>query len=149
MLHDFLLTHEKEILALAERKARELREAGPTSRRLDEGLPIFYHQLVESLRASEGADPGQRPAEATFAASAARHGAELFRLGYPLSHVVRAYGSICQAINELAVNEAFGIAPTEFQGHLGSSSLGWPGVRRAFGTGNDRAGRSRRRYRLA
>ena len=55
-----------------------------------------------------------RPNEAVLAASARLHGKELLRLGYTLSHVVHAYGSMCQAITELATKKKSVITPGEF-----------------------------------
>lgn len=55
-----------------------------------------------------------RPDEAEFAKSAKLHGEELLRLGYTLSHVVHAYGSMCQAITELATTKNINITPNEF-----------------------------------
>ena len=42
------------------------------------------------------------------------HGKELLRLGYTLSHVVHAYGAICQAVTEVASNRHAPITAVEF-----------------------------------
>ena len=45
---------------------------------------------------------------------AASHGKEFLNLGYSLSHVVHSYGSMCQAITELATRKNANISPGEF-----------------------------------
>lgn len=97
MFYQFLETHETEILALAEEKTIAL--AGPlaSSKELKRGLPVFYKNLMAYIKA---VDHGSAQSEITF--SAAQHGRELLRLHYSLSHVVHAYGAMCQSITELA-----------------------------------------------
>ena len=56
-----------------------------------------------------------RPNEVKLAKSAGVHGTELFRLGYTLSHVVHAYGAMCQSITELAIIKDASITPNEFR----------------------------------
>jgi len=138
MLHDFLLENEKEILGMTEKKARDLAEDGPSSDLLKQGLPIFYRQLMLVLshkqsiyqkykvdkvgmaQAARDADKpalsaaSGRPDEVELAKSAGRHGVELLRLGYTLSHVVHAYGALCQSITELATKKNAHITTTEF-----------------------------------
>jgi hypothetical protein len=53
MLHEFLLSNEKEILEMTEGKTRDLAGVGPTSEQLKLGLPIFYRQLVNVLRTEQ------------------------------------------------------------------------------------------------
>jgi signal transduction histidine kinase len=55
------------------------------------------------------------PDEVLLAREAGLHGKELMRLGYTLSHVVHAYGAMCQAITETAISESQNITPTEFR----------------------------------
>ncbi len=54
------------------------------------------------------------PEEISVANDAGLHGAELLRLGYTLSHVVHIYGSMCQAITEVATEKKIEITPHEF-----------------------------------
>ena len=136
MLHEFLTSHQAEILALTEEKTLRLAGNGPSSEQLKAGLPIFYQQLVAVLRLdhscghSEDLDgmavaarqsdeealarAGAHPNEEELARSAASHGAELLRLGYTLSHAVHAYGAMCQAITELAARSGAAISAAEF-----------------------------------
>ena len=126
MLHEFLIDNKDEILALTREKTLELTGLRPTSEQLKLGLPIFYAQLINILKAKRSsisypaidkvgmikaaaeadeqaiAVAAGRPDEVELTKTAGKHGAELLRLGYALSHVVHAYGAMCQAITELA-----------------------------------------------
>lgn len=138
MLHEFLLENEKEILEMTEQKSRDLAGDGPTSDQLKKGLPIFYKQLMTVLRLEQTTHPeytidkegmaqaardADEPAmsiasgrkdEVEVATAAGLHGIELLRLGYTLSHVVHAYGAMCQSITELANRKNAHITATEF-----------------------------------
>ena len=139
MLHEFLLNNQLEILAMTEKKTRDLAGAGPSSEQLKQGLPVFYQQLlsvlqlkqsnrpefvVDKARMAQAARDANEPAmaaasgrhdEVQLAKSAGLHGIELLRLGYTLSHVVHAYGAMCQSITELAVMKNSAITPSEFR----------------------------------
>jgi hypothetical protein len=118
----------------------ELAGIRQSSCQLKEGLPIFFKQLINVLRiknepikeskidkvgmarAAQDVDE-QALAKASghldeveVANSAGHHGAELLRLGYTLSHVVHAYGAMCQAITELAIRKDIAITAHEFHG---------------------------------
>jgi hypothetical protein len=138
MLHEFLLKKKDEILVLTAKKTLELAGGHPSSDQLKQGLPIFYKQIIEVIRDAGKssappaknieaiakaadrcdepamADAAGQPAEAELAKSAGRHGTELLRLGYTLSHVVHAYGAMCQAITEVAAQSNFAITASEF-----------------------------------
>lgn len=138
MLHEFLLKNETEILAMTEKKTRDLAGSGPSSDQLKKGLPIFYQQLMAVLRLGQAAhdapnadkegmaqaardanEPAMsaasgRPDEVELARSAGLHGLELLRLGYTLSHVVHAYGAMCQSITECATSKNALISTSEF-----------------------------------
>jgi hypothetical protein len=137
-LRAFLLQHQAEILRSTEAKTLLLAGSAPTSTRLKDGLPIFYNQLVavlaregrngvlsredrelqvQAARASDEpgmAIAGHRPDGAEVALSARVHGEELLRMGYTLSHVVHAYGAMCQSITEQADREYEPITAAEF-----------------------------------
>lgn len=69
---------------------------------MEVGLPVFYDELVEVLRADEERphSPDVVSSESIHAPSAARRGKESLRLGYTISQVVHGYGALCQAITE-------------------------------------------------
>lgn len=138
MLHEFLEKNRDKILSMTEKKTLELAGSGPSSDQLKRGLPIFYEQLLDVLvletdlknpshqnigemakaadRSDEEAlaEAGMRPDEALVAKTAGLHGTELLRLGYTLSHVVHAYGAMCQSITELATLKNKAITTDEF-----------------------------------
>jgi hypothetical protein len=138
MLKVFLEQHQREILALTEAKTLELAGTHPSSAQMEQGLPTFYQQVMKVIAhageptsppprdvdaIAEAADRGDEPAmaeaaghpeEAELAKSAGEHGSEMLRLGYTLSHVVHAYGAMCQAITEVASKEDVTIPATEF-----------------------------------
>jgi hypothetical protein len=138
MLTEFLRQNEVAILALTEKKTIDLAGDHPTSDLLKGGLPSFYRQIIEVLDAADSsatppakalraiakaADRGDEPAmaiaagqprEAELARSAGLHGLEMLRLGYTLSHVVHAYGAMCQAITETADQKNASIDASEF-----------------------------------
>jgi len=138
MLYDFLQKHQKEVLDLTEKKTLELAGDHPSSDQLKRGLPVFLKQLIEVIHhagnpsdaptrdleaiakaADECDEPAmaeaaRQPEEALLAKSAGLHGAEMLRLGYTLSHVVHAYGAMCQAITEVAVQTNLPIKASEF-----------------------------------
>jgi hypothetical protein len=138
MLDQFLEEHRGEILALTEEKTLELAGDHPTSAQLKRGLPVFYRQVIQIIRraadpaappakdeaaiataADKGDEPAMaqaagQPAEAEVARSAGDHGREYLRLGYTLSHVVHAYGALCQAITAVATEKSAPISGAEF-----------------------------------
>ncbi|MBC7712943.1 MAG: HAMP domain-containing histidine kinase [Rhizobacter sp.] len=137
MLYDFLEKNQKEILDLTEKKSLVLAGNLQSSEQLKRGLPIFYNQLKEVLllkgaensntkndadkekAAGDNDEPAMakaegRPSEIVLAKSAGDHGIELLKLGYTLSHVVHAYGAMCQSITELAIKKNENITASEF-----------------------------------
>jgi hypothetical protein len=138
MLNDFLRENKRAILELTEKKTLELAGKHPSSDQLKRGLPILYGQILEVLARAgspnappakdvaaiaQAADRGDEPAmaeaanqplEADLARSAGLHGAEMLRLGYTLSHVVHAYGALCQSITEVATAKDVLINSSEF-----------------------------------
>jgi signal transduction histidine kinase len=139
MLYQFLQENQKEILSLTENKSNALAGIRQTSDQLKKGLPIFLNQLMSALMirkpvfsdAKEKETVGMekaagendeqamakaagRPDEVEVAKTAGLHGRELLRLGYTLSHVVHAYGSMCQSITELASKKHLVVTADEF-----------------------------------
>ncbi len=138
-LQEFLRQNENAILASTEAKALQLAGLRPPSEQMKRGLPIFFKQLQDVLEFAPGAPQESdvdkegmvraafaadepaiaiasgRPYEAEVAFSAGAYGIELQKLGYTLSHVVHAYGALCQSITELAVANEVTITTTEFR----------------------------------
>lgn len=139
MLYNFLFENKIKILDMTEKKSLALAGMRPSSDQLKLGLPIFYRQLlivlkdeaanipekgkVNSSEMIEAAKVNDEPAlafasgntdEINLTKSAGGHGVELLRLGYTLSHVVHAYGAMCQAITEYATEKNVKITAAEF-----------------------------------
>ena len=121
MLCDFLKENREEIISICKKKVFNDSESKPTSALLDQGLPIFYDEVIGVL---------QRTAKASEAAieskdfhiknritkgDAAEHGRESLRLGYSISQVVHSYGAICQSITEFVGTKSFNVEAQEFQ----------------------------------
>jgi len=131
-LVEFLKTNEKAVLARIEEKSSALAGARPASEVPKSGLPVFFKQLLHVLertptdainldvdeagmvRAAIAAATGH-PFDIEVAKAAGAYGRELQDLGYTLSHVVHAYGAICQAITEIAIEKKSAITTEEFR----------------------------------
>lgn len=109
MLHEFLEKNKNAILQLTEQKTLNLAGLRDNSEQLKLGLPLFYDQLIKVLEQKLSSNPPE-----ALLSAAAEHGKEFLRLGYSLSHVVHAYGAMCQAITELATTKNANISPSEF-----------------------------------
>ena len=111
VLHDFVSRYRADIIA---RTAEKL-SSRPATRRavggLENGVPVFLTQLAETLKQEAGGTP---LAGNAIGDSAARHGGELLAQGFTVSEVVHAYGDICQAVTELAVERNAPISTEEF-----------------------------------
>jgi signal transduction histidine kinase len=110
MLHQFLEQNRKEILDLTEEKTKARTGSRPESDQLRLGLPLFLEYLIRVLQKS----PTSVPSKQDMLQIAANHGKECLRLGYTLSHVVHAYGAMCQATTQLASLKNISITPAEF-----------------------------------
>jgi signal transduction histidine kinase len=112
VLYKFLEDYRDEILQTVETKTVQL--AGPrlSSEELRKGIPVFFEHLVSFLKIPRDGSPSKE-----LTSDAAVHGKELLRLQYTLSHVVHAYGAMCQAVTELAQVRGFVISTQDFN-HL-------------------------------
>jgi signal transduction histidine kinase len=138
-LVEFLKANEKEILASIEETSSALAGARPAKEPPKRGLPVFFKQLIHVLehapaepvqrdvdkdgmvRAANASDEpaiavaAGRPYDVEVAKSAGAYGKELQLLGYTLSHVVHAYGAICQSITQVAIAKNAAISNEEFR----------------------------------
>jgi signal transduction histidine kinase len=73
-------------------------------------LPLFFEELLTELGQKLNSQPSS-----TMISTAATHGKEFLRLGYSLSHVVHAYGAMCQAVTDVAILKNSKITAKEFQ----------------------------------
>ena len=138
-LLEFLKTNETAVHARMEEKSAALAGARSVSEVPTSGLPIFFKQLLHVLEhvptevvhlevdkdgmvkaANDSNEPAMavaagHPFDVEVAKSAGAYGKELQQLGYTLSHVVHAYGAICQAITEIAIEKMAPITTEEFR----------------------------------
>jgi signal transduction histidine kinase len=113
MLHEILTTYREEIIARTCAKVATRTSPQPTDAELQEGVPLFLRQLVETLRREEGTP--SEPISTEIPDSASRHGGLLLRSGFTVAQVVHDYGNICQAVTELAVERELPISIQEFR----------------------------------
>jgi signal transduction histidine kinase len=111
MLHDFVTLHRAAILARTREKVSQRAWPPPSPHELENGVPLFLTQLVDTLRLETTTTPFSAD---VIGASAARHGRELLALGFNVSQVVHDYGDICQAVTELALEHHATITTEEF-----------------------------------
>jgi hypothetical protein len=111
-LSQFLKDNKDTIIKNTESLTIALAALRPNSEQLQNGLPIFFDQLVHVLNKDQA--KVETNDELKILGSAGTHGKELLRLGYTLSHVVHSYGSMCQAITGLASDLKAPISALEF-----------------------------------
>ena len=121
MLHEFVTSNRTELIARCRNKEEKRLSPSEIPLALDHGVPLFLQQLVETLRL-EHLEPHpaafeveRSPAATEIGRAATVHGAEMLRLGYTVDQVVHAYGDVCQAVTELAVEHDKLIATAEFR----------------------------------
>jgi hypothetical protein len=83
-------------------------------------VPLFLHQLVETLRDEQntqlrGNDAEPTPTATPIGRAAALHGAEMLRRGFSIGQVVHDYGDVCQCVTALAVDQQVAISADEFR----------------------------------
>lgn len=117
MLHQFLQTNKKKTLDLIEKKTFDLVGGNTFSVPLKEGAATFLNQIIEILknRAETSSSSVKIDPSGEVAGMARIQGKEFLKSGYTVSHLVLAYGAICQAITQLATEEDLNIRPDEFR----------------------------------
>ena len=75
MLHDFLAENRAEIIARARSMVAARWAPQATTSELQDGIPLFLEQLIETLRRSMQPNPA-------MATSAAKHGGDLLKMGF-------------------------------------------------------------------
>src|SRR5579863_2156638 len=107
MLHEFLFANRDGIIARARAKVATRPVPPPTEEELASGIPLFFDQLIAILRFPSTSSEA-------IAESATRHGRVLLKRGFTVAQVVHDYGSVCQAVTELADETHASITPAEF-----------------------------------
>lgn len=121
MLHEFVTANRNELILECKAKVSRRHEPAEMSEAIDNGVPIFLEQLIDTLRLeqfSPNRDPiesAPTPADTAIGRAAALDGVELLRHGYSIDQVVHGYGDVCQAITAFAVDQKYGIPADEFR----------------------------------
>ena len=112
MMHEFLSNNRDDLINRCRVKVAQRPARGATDAQLQNGVPLFLDQLIQTLRVEQTAEPldsrrisGPAGGEASFSViglSAAKHGRQLLELGFSVDQVVHDYGDLCQAITDLA-----------------------------------------------
>jgi signal transduction histidine kinase len=112
MMHEFLIDHRKALIERCRRKVARRSGRAMSNEQLQNGVPLFLDQLIETLKFEQTSDPLTRGEHHSLTASelppddadrtAANHGRELLILGFSIDQVVHSYGDLCQAITDLA-----------------------------------------------
>lgn len=111
VLHEFVTRYREDIIERTRHKLGSRPAAVAVPDGLENGVPLFLTQLSETLSHEA---KGTASATNAIGSTAARHGGELLSLGFTVSEVVHAYGDICQAVTELAVEKNAPISTEEF-----------------------------------
>jgi signal transduction histidine kinase len=127
MLHEFLTTNTDDLIARCRAKVAKRPTPPPTAAELTYGVPLFLSQLIKTMKMEEAldtagsravsgqADADKSPASSEIGEAAAQHGGELHRMGFTVDQVVHDYGDLCQAVTDLAVENAVPISADEFR----------------------------------
>ena len=124
MLHRFLTANRAELIARCRAKV-SARSVLRRSAELPHGISLFLDQLIEALRIEQTSRPmesrrisgpaGGQLVSSVMGESAAEHARELLRNGYTVDEVVHDYGDLCQAVTDLAFEQARVIDTDEFR----------------------------------
>ncbi len=113
-MHSFLHDNRGELIARCQAKVAMRPQRAATLQQFANGIPMFLDQLTRTLLAEEagnaaegtlisGPAGGDATALSQIGVTATAHGNELMKLGLTIDQVVHAYGDLCQAISDLAI----------------------------------------------
>jgi signal transduction histidine kinase len=100
LLHEFLESKRPEIISRTKIKVAARAAPRATEAELTHGIPLFFNQLIDTLKGSTLKGSARQGDE--MDASATKHGDDMLRLGFTVGQVVHDYGDLCQAVTELA-----------------------------------------------
>jgi hypothetical protein len=126
VLHEFLATNRDALIARCRSKVQGRRAPRAAEAELEHGIPLFLDQLIKTLTMEQTSQPmqsrrvsgpadGGKSASSEIGATAARHGLELLHHGFTVDQVVHDYGDLCQAVTEMAFENAVPVQAVEFQ----------------------------------
>jgi signal transduction histidine kinase len=112
MMHEFLSNNRDDLIERCRIKVAHRPARGATAQQLQNGVPLFLDQLIQTLRLEQTSEPmdsrkisGPAGGQSSFSVignSASLHGRQLLELGFSVDQVVHDYGDLCQAITDLA-----------------------------------------------
>ena len=112
MMHVFLANNREELIERCRAKVAQRPLRSATSQQLQNGVPLFLDQLIQTLRTEQTSKPmdsrrisgpsGGGASISEIGQAAALHGRELMALGFSVDQVVHDYGDLCQAVTDLA-----------------------------------------------
>ncbi|WP_338618190.1 HAMP domain-containing sensor histidine kinase [Pigmentiphaga sp. CHJ604] len=108
MMHDFLSNNLDELIDRCRLKVACRPARNATDAQLQNGIPLFLDQLIQTLRVEQTAEPmGRRRISGLTSGGVSfstmgEHGRQLLELGFSVDQVVHEYGDLCQAITDLA-----------------------------------------------
>jgi len=112
LLHEFLAVNLSPILASVREKFLVGPDRGSFADKDDRHVELFVRQLIETLREGAANSESGNP---EIRALAAQHGARLLAQGFTVAQVIHGYGSVCQAVTDLAVRLSAPITTVEFR----------------------------------
>jgi signal transduction histidine kinase len=112
MMHEFLSNNRDGLIERCRIKVAHRPARGATAQQLQNGVPLFLDQLIQTLRLEQTAEPmdsrkisGPAGGQSSFSVignAASQHGRQLLELAFSVDQVVHDYGDLCQAITDLA-----------------------------------------------
>lgn len=125
-MHTFLANNHDELATRCRAKVAQRPKRNATGGQLENGVPMFLHQLQRTLEAEErgaadksleisGSSDGSSSAMSEIGVSATAHGKELLCLGYSIDQVVHDYGDVCQSVTDLAFERDAPFTVDEFR----------------------------------
>jgi len=125
MMHEFLVNNRTALIDRCRRKVARRSGRTISKEQLQNGVPLFLDQLIETLKIEQTSDPMTRGENHGLLASelphdnvdgsAAKHGRELLVLGFSIDQLVHSYGDLCQAITDLACEREVQFVVDEFR----------------------------------
>jgi hypothetical protein len=126
MTHDFFTNDRDDLITRCREKVALRPRRQATADQLHNGVPMFFDQLIRTLRAEQtnnpeasrkisGLEGGIGPSPSEVGVSATLHGRELLVLGFSVDEVAHDYGDLWQSITDLAFERDAPFAVDEFR----------------------------------
>jgi len=115
MLHEFLTLNRAELISRCKANVAHRHALNETETEVDYGIAIFLPQLAEVLREESAGATDSKSTLQKSAKTAGNYGYELLEHGVTASQIVHAYGALCQAVIELAIEHDVQITNGEFR----------------------------------